>query len=173
MAARVVHIGRDYCHRVPVLESAGYEVEGCNSAKELRNALKQFELKAVLVSESEGAVHQDMIREVRECFDTPVVLFRETLRYFAVPNDDWLFDLEVPVLQPPDIWLPDLAALIVRCQALQARSRVICSQAQRLCEESADARERSQRERELSREAARKIPDPEGLTRRPEDGDQN
>lgn len=168
MAARVVHIGTDNCHRVPVLESAGYAVDGCSSLKELHQALRQLELKAVLVGESEGVVHRDMIREVRQCSDAPVVLFREAL-HFPEPGEE-LFDLEVPVLQPPDAWLPNLAALIARSQELRAQSREIRGHALRLCQETAIVRERSQRERQRSGEMRKKIPHPEGLVRGPEDG---
>jgi hypothetical protein len=142
MAALVVHIGRDECYRVPVLESAGYKVDGCSCVNELRQALKRLELKAVLVSESEGAVHQDMIHELREHCDAPLVLFGETLNRFAEPGDGELFDMEIPVLRPPGAWLPDLASLIAHCQELREQSREIQSQAQRLCEECAVAREK-------------------------------
>jgi hypothetical protein len=170
MTTRVVHIGTDQCHRVLVLESAGYEVDGCNSVEELQRAFKRVEsLAAVLVSESQGAVYRDLIREVRECSDAPLVLFRETLHRFTEPDEEPLFDLEVPVLEPPEAWLPDLATLIARSRELQAQSRELRSQAQRLCGESAAAREKSWLERLRSREVRTKIPNPAGFIRGPED----
>src|SRR5258708_16784159 len=39
MAARVIHFGPDDCHRLIVLESAGYAVDACDSLGQLRASL--------------------------------------------------------------------------------------------------------------------------------------
>src|SRR4051794_28057333 len=56
MPARVIHFGSDDCHRLMVLESAGYVVEDSDGLTQLRGLLQDgAAVDALLVSEGDGA----------------------------------------------------------------------------------------------------------------------
>lgn len=114
----VIHMGLDTCHRLPVLEQAGYSVDQCGTIPELQEVLdseKAFE--ALLIPES--AIPEEVFPLARARSAVPLVLFRETQRSIA----ESAFDLVVPILEPPQRWLADLAALIVRSRATRAHSK--------------------------------------------------
>lgn len=165
MAARIIHVGTDSCHRLPVLESAGYRVETCISVPELRDALTAEEqLDAIVISEGAGGAHPDAVSLARSHSSAPIVLFRETQLSFAESS----FDLVVPVLAPPQTWLADIAALITRFRSLRADARALCSESAELKRASAAARTKSEGERQRARQTCgRKIAPPDGLVRDP------
>lgn len=117
MAARVIHVGADTCHRLPVLENAGYQVHTCISVFELREALAASEEpEAVLISEKAEGAHPEAVLIARSCSSAPIILFRETQSTLAESS----FDLVIPNLVPPQTWLAELAAVIARRRALGA-----------------------------------------------------
>lgn len=169
MAARVIHLGRDSCHRLAVLESAGYRVDVCISVPELRHALVLPKpLDAVLISEGSEGPHADAVSLTRSHSSAPIILFRETQLDFA----ESCFDLVVPILAPPQIWLADMAAVIARCQSLRATAQALCSQSAELCRESALARAKSSSERKRAQRAyGKKLVPPDGMISGPGSGD--
>ena len=109
MFARVIHFGPDDCHRVMVLRSAGYSVEDCLSLSQLRATLETGQPPdAVLMSDGDGVAPSDAIAIARHHSSHLVVLFRNSnLEY-----EDSGFDLVVPCLTPPEVWLNEVDALI-------------------------------------------------------------
>jgi len=109
MPARVIHFGPDDCHRLMVLESAGYAVENCDCLAELPRALADSaEVDAVLVSEGNGVSVLDVVAMARAHSSVPVIVFRTT----NLAYEDSGVDLVVHCLTPPDIWLNDVETLI-------------------------------------------------------------
>ena len=65
MPVRVIHFGPDDCHRLMVLESAGYAVENCDCLAKLPRLLADSaEMDAVLVSEGNGVSLPDVVAMV-------------------------------------------------------------------------------------------------------------
>ncbi len=165
VAARVIHVGADNCHRLPVLENAGYRIDLCASIPQLRDALESEDPPdAVLISEGDGGAHQDAVALARAHLAAPIILFRETQRDYS----ESAFDLVIPVLDPPRTWLPEIAALIARCQALRADARTLHQKPVDLRRESAAARAKSSSERQRARqEYGKQTTPPRGLVRDP------
>lgn len=148
MAARVIHFGSDDCHRLTVLRSAGFAVAECSSLSQFRKALKAVENPdAVCVVEGNGVKPEAVGEMARANCSAPVVLFRTSYRN----SEEAHFDLIVPTLTPPEIWLREIETLINRSRKLQARSLVLIENGREIRRESAAAREKSQAERARSR----------------------
>lgn len=165
MPSKVIHVGADTCHRLPVLESAGYRVKVCVSIPEIEAALDAQEPPdAVLISEGDGTAQPKVVSLVRQRSSAPIVLFRETQREYSQAA----FDLVVPVLDPPSAWLSEIAALIERSRKLMAQSQALQKQSADLRHESSIVRDQSVRERQRSQRAReRVVPRPDGLVSRP------
>lgn len=147
MAARIVHIGADTCHRLAVLKNAGYAVENCGTVVQLRAALESDPPPhAVLMTESDQVAPKEAVSLARAKTAAPLILFRDTLRSYA----DSEFDLVVPVLSSPETWLSEIAAIIARTQELQAQSAALQAESAALRRESVLVREKSRRERQRS-----------------------
>lgn len=71
------------------------------------------ELDAVLVSDSEGASPREALIACRAHTSAPIILFRST----NLSYEDSGFDLVVPSLTPPEVWLDDVTATIERSRA--------------------------------------------------------
>ncbi len=113
MPARVIHFGPDDCHRLMVLHSAGYSVEGCDSLVRLHAALSSgIATEAVLMSDGEGTSPEEAIFLARTLTTAPVILFRGTNQAY----EDSACDLVVNALTPPEIWLTEVEALIQKSQ---------------------------------------------------------
>jgi hypothetical protein len=111
MAARVIHFGPDDCHRLMVLQSAGYAVDDCVSLGQLRaSLLVAGEADAVLLSDGDGVDPEEAAALARGCCSVPVVLFGNTNR----AHKDAAFDLVVHSLTPPEVWLREVDALIAK-----------------------------------------------------------
>ena len=114
MLARVIHFGPDDCHRLKVLQSAGYMVEDCHSLPQLRMILETGdEPAAVLMSDGDGVSPLEAITVARAHSPNPVILFRST----NIAYDEAGIDLVVPCLTPPEVWLSDVDTLIERTRA--------------------------------------------------------
>jgi hypothetical protein len=119
MAGRILHFGADTCHRLPVLENAGYTVERCTSLAALREALEDGEAPdALVMTETEKDSPREAVRLARAHSPIPLILFRETQRSLGEDG----FDLVVPILHPPEAWLAEIAALIATSAQIRGRS---------------------------------------------------
>jgi hypothetical protein len=118
MLARVIHFGPDHCHRLMVLRSAGYAVEECHSLSQLGERLESGEAPdAVLMSDDGEFPLQEPMAVSRKHSSTPVILFRST----TVAYEDSGFDLVIPCLTPPKLWLSDVDAVIEKNRAALRR----------------------------------------------------
>ena len=114
MIARVIHFGPDDCHRLMVLRSAGYAVDICQSMNQLRNQLEmEAALDAVILSDGDETSPHEALAIARKHSSNPVILFRSNTKSY----EDSGFDLIVPCLTPPEVWLNDVDTLIERRRA--------------------------------------------------------
>lgn len=147
MAAHVLHIGMDDCHRVAVLRSAGYAVDEYASMPELAEALGGIpDLDAVLFSESENIAPEVVFALARECSAEPVIFFNSSNRRVSTPD----FDLVIPPLTPPEKWLKQVSTLIERSRVLRAQGKSFADKARPLGLDTSMSRRPPVRERELS-----------------------
>lgn len=153
MAGRILHIGTDTCHRLPVFENAGYRVECCVSLVAFREALEDGEAPdAVVMTETDRVSSREAVRLARAHAPIPLVLFRETQRNYGEDG----FDLVVPILHPPGAWLSEIAVLIEKSRRLQAESAELSRRSKQLRAEAAEVRAKSRAERErAARECSR------------------
>jgi hypothetical protein len=122
MAAVVIHFGVGDLHRVSVLEKAGYVVSDCQSAMGLYSSLLQFpDPDAVAISESDLIDGDEMISLIRSHSTAPLILFQGPAPLIETSE----FDLVVPPLTEPRIWLGDLAGLVEHNRAIRDHSRLI------------------------------------------------
>ncbi len=113
--ARVIHFGRDDCHRVSVLRSAGYAVEDCRSLRAFREALAvDGRPDAVFITEREGNPQGDAVSLSKSCSSAPLVLFRRSNSELGEES----FDLVIDTLTPPTRWLVEIGELIARSRTV-------------------------------------------------------
>jgi hypothetical protein len=92
-----------------VLESAGYVVEDCDCLVQLRVLLADgAAVAALLVSEGDQVLLQDVVAEARAHSSMPVILFPHSNLSYG----DAGVDLVVDCLTPPEVWLNDVETLI-------------------------------------------------------------
>jgi hypothetical protein len=160
-AATIIHLGTDDRHRIAVLKTAGYVVKNCDSFAQLHSALIAIPpADAVAISESRNELCEKAISLTRAASAVPLILFQSATSGFNESD----FDLVVPVLTPPQVWIDEITRLIeesralrLRLEALRNESAALQQQSALLRAESAIVREKSRRERERSRfESARK-----------------
>lgn len=154
MAAHVLHFGDDDCHRVSILESAGYNVEQCASLRQfVANLQAGSQRDAIFITERDGASPSDAAAAARSHSPAPLILFRTSNRRAAEKQ----FDLVVDSLEPPEQWLNEVRATIEKGRRLRADSANLIENSREICLESADARMQSSRQRARSRgESSRK-----------------
>lgn len=112
MAARVLHLGEDDCHRVSILESAGYRVELCKSLAQFLAALHSgTHFDALFLTEREGVSPEEVAALARSHSTAPLILFRTSNR--RAPEKQ--FNLVVNSLDPPEQWLKQVAAVLENC----------------------------------------------------------
>lgn len=151
MAARVIHFGPDDCHRLMVLRSAGYAVDGCESLAQLRRLLlTKTKADAVMLSDGPGFALEEAASLVRSCSSAPMVVFGGTNRAY----EGMAFDLVVHSLTPPESWLHEVDAVISksgllgeRLSAFSRRSAQVLPQSALGIDKSRSARMRSGQER--------------------------
>jgi hypothetical protein len=159
MAATVIHFGIDDLHRIPVLRQAGYVVEDCLSVRSLHSALIQYpDPDAVAMAESDAMNGNEAISLVRSHSTAPLVLFQGWQMFFEASE----FNLVVPRLTHPRVWLVDLADLIERSRAIRSRCQLIREQTVLIREQVRAEVTRSRREMERSQSLANqfRFPDP-------------
>ena len=109
MSRKILTFGYDACHRWAVLRLAGYTVHVCESIGELRDRLmKRAHVDAVIMVEDIVSVPPEAIAAARSYFNGPLVLFQA--RSGSAYRDS--FDLCVPILSGPPVWLPKLESLL-------------------------------------------------------------
>lgn len=119
MTAYALHLGQDYCHRVPILETAGYKVEECASLDQLQAKLEQLsDIEAIFVTELEDPVPEDAVIVARAYSGAPVILFRSSMRAL----DESRFDLVIPTLSRPSDWLMDVNAVLAKKRRFRVHS---------------------------------------------------
>lgn len=108
MSRKILTFGYDACHRWAVLRLAGFTVHVCESITELRERLmKRAHVDAVIMVEDIVSIPPEAIAAARSYFNGPLVLFQA--RSGSAYKDS--FDLCVPILSGPSVWLPKLEAL--------------------------------------------------------------
>jgi hypothetical protein len=108
MSRKLLSFGYDGCHRWAVLRLAGFTVNQCDSIPELRERLMGSEaVDAVIMVEDIVSVPPEAIIAAQSYFTGPLVLFEG--RYPANHRD--AFDLCVPILTRPEVWLPQIDKL--------------------------------------------------------------
>ena len=139
MAAHVLHIGMDDCHRVAVLRSAGYKVDECDSLLQLATTLERTQhADAVILTESENIQPEHAVTLARERSGAPIIFFPKSNG--GVSEDQ--FDLVIHALTSPEKWLQQVSDLLQWSCGVRVAAGV--------------SRRPPQRERELSvRERAR------------------
>ena len=109
MSRKLLSFGYDGCHRWAVLRLAGFTVNQCDSISELRERLMNSEaVDAVIMVEDIVSVPLEAIIAAQSYFNGPLVLFEG--RYPASRRDP--FDLCIPILTRPEVWLPQINKLI-------------------------------------------------------------
>ncbi|HXS77966.1 MAG TPA: hypothetical protein VN753_17445 [Terracidiphilus sp.] len=121
MSRKILTFGYDACHRWAVLRVAGFTIQVCESISELRDQLmKSSCTDAVIMVEDIVSIPQEAITAAKSYFNGPLVLFEARSQ---VKNRD-LFNLCVPILSGPSVWLPQLEALIESHSKSTAESAV-------------------------------------------------
>ena len=117
MPRKLLSFGYDACHRWPVFRLAGFTVNECGSIRELREHLMGSEaVDAVIMVEDVVSVPPEAIVAARSYFTGPLVLFEG--RYPADHPD--VFDLCIPILTRPEVWLPQIDELTETFHSCQA-----------------------------------------------------
>ena len=120
----ILHIGEDLCQRSPVMETVGLVVVQTEiDIPAIRRAFDDGHTFSSVVFQSDiSSPPQPTVRETRRLTEAPFVLFQNP----AVICDEDEFNLVVPPLTPPAVWLQKLVQLI--------------EDSRRLCRESAQLR---------------------------------
>ena len=155
-ASTILHVGEDLCRRIPVMETDGfvvYQSEVEIPAIHIAFGRKE-DYSAVVFHNDIAAVPDDAVHEARSMSEAPFVLFQNP----TVASNEAEFDLVIPSLTPPDVWLLKLREVI------QA-SRQFREDSVQLREECAAIRTKSQELRATS--ARTRVPpiDPDALWR--------
>jgi hypothetical protein len=148
VSAHVIHFGVDIAARVPVMQSAGFQVDLCSSIDSLIKRLERRSVDAVVVPDKPGLRLARLVTVVRSCPPTSLILFADGLRR----TDGAEVDLVIPALTSPQEWLAKIAELIAQTKALRAESQLLCAEASLLRGESRAVRNRSEAQRERAEE---------------------
>jgi hypothetical protein len=117
VSRKLLSFGYDACHRWAVLRLAGFTVNQCDSIRELRELLMgSHAVDAVIMVEDIVSVPAEAIIAARSYFTGPLVLFEG--RYPA--NHPDVFDLCIPILTRPEVWLPQIDELAESSQCGRA-----------------------------------------------------
>jgi hypothetical protein len=110
---RIIHFGEDSCHRLMVLESAGYMVERCESIQDIEFYLRSPHLPdAVVVSDDLQRASRVATFLSNADLPLPVILFAGT----DEPYTETEYDLIIPALTSPSDWLLSIEETIERFQ---------------------------------------------------------
>jgi hypothetical protein len=120
MVATVVHFGEDVCYRLPVLRSAGYAVEQCDSLEQFSTFLSSAPDVVVLEEEPQVPLLK-AISFTRARSSASLVLFRHDSATTLAEE----CDLIIPALTAPEEWLSEIATLLQRSCAAREDSRAL------------------------------------------------
>lgn len=141
----ILHVGEDFCQRIPVMETAGLIVlQSEMSTPAIHSVFGRGETFSAVVFHSDiVAPPEPTVHETRTLCEAPLVLFQNP----AVVCEETDFNLVIPSLTPPAIWLQKLLEVIEASRELRdssAQLRQDCSairsQSMRLRVESARKR---------------------------------
>ncbi|HEV2135498.1 MAG TPA: hypothetical protein VGR47_14790 [Terracidiphilus sp.] len=137
----ILHFGDDLCQRIPVMEAAGLMVlQSEISIPAIHTAFDQGDsFSAVIFHCDIVAPPEPAIQEARILSQAPFIFFQNS----AVACDESEFNLVIPPLTPPSIWLQKLVELV-------EDFRVIREESLRLREDCIGVRNKSQALRALS-----------------------
>lgn len=121
MAATVLHVGNDTCHRIPVMEMSGIVVRRCECSVDSVRALLQEEdsIAAVAFNNDTFPLTDAVVSTARELSDAPLILFESA----SVKCDDERFDVVIEVLTEPSVWAKTLHQAIEKRARLQLQAR--------------------------------------------------
>jgi hypothetical protein len=161
-AATIIHHGTDEGHRVAMLKTAGYIINNCDSFAQLHSALMAIPpVDAEAIAECRDEPCEKAISLSRAASAVPLILFQSAIPQFNESN----FDLVVPALTPPQVWVDEVKRVIEESRNLRtysarnspARRGSAQATVRFAASESAAVREKSRREGERSKtEVARK-----------------
>ncbi len=149
--AAVLYVGEDLCRRIPFMEQEGFTVvRSERSAIEVEAAVRRNpRFDAIALEHDTSPIPASIIPAVRQRTDSPLVLFHNPnlAKFYGIDHDDDAFDLIIPPLTAPAVWLKTLQALIAEGQELRAASRDLvrmsaleCSKTETLVHSSEDLR---------------------------------
>lgn len=116
----ILHVGEDDCQRIPVMQTAGFVVfrSEC-SILAIHTAFdREEDYSAVVFHNDVAALSEEAVHEARNLSQAPLVLFENP----AISCDESEFDLVIPALTPPQIWLEKLGGLIQARREFGSRS---------------------------------------------------
>jgi hypothetical protein len=117
MGAQVLHFGDDRSHRLQVLRSEGYAVDSCVSLQQMISRLRKGQdADLVCISEEPWCTAEGAVAVARAFSRAPVILFRANNHSYV--QRSW--DLEVPPVTPPEVWLREVAELLRSCTNIEA-----------------------------------------------------
>jgi len=132
MAIRIVYFGVDDGAALLALAQSGYQVVACGaSVAKLKDALEQADYDAILVSEADALLAEEL-PYIRSLSPTPLVLFQGAGRKHFPSN----FDLVVPQRTPSAHWLKSLARLIKHSRASRGMANSVREQSASFINES-------------------------------------
>lgn len=109
MAAAIIYFGQDYCHRVQVLRSSGFDVSYCLRLQDVRRRLCAAPAVSALLADAEYVdFDHKLVTDIRALSAAPIVLF---VRSDAEVVEDH-FDLVIHSLTSPQLWLKELSLAI-------------------------------------------------------------
>ncbi len=143
----ILHVGNDTCQRIPVMQRAGFiVVQSPESISAIRGVLLgQQALSAVIFHSDYSAPAEPILRESRRLSAAPLVLFQNP----TITCIEESFDLVIPVLTPPAIWLKKLKEVIEVSRDICEQSRLLRKDCAALRFESRALRAASARNRQL------------------------
>jgi hypothetical protein len=156
-AARILYFGDDECHRMAVLELAGYEAKLCSSEPELVEQLD--DAAAVLFSRAPAKLPD--IQELRNRTNIPFVAFGGS----AKAED---FDLVIEPLTKPEEWLERLSHTIQISRELRKSSELIRRHSRQVRCDSQSLRRESEAVRRASEGAVLKLLDTQRIYPKPD-----
>lgn len=146
----ILHIGEDVCQRIPVIESAGFVVLKCEIAlPAIRTAFDHGDnFSAILFHSDISAPPVPTVRETRSLSQAPLILFQNP----AIICNETDFNLVIPPLTPPALWLKSLKEAVLAsiqgreyshqlrkdCKEAQAWSRSLRESSARNCRYAID-----------------------------------
>lgn len=109
-AATILYVGDDICQRIPVMERRGFRVIRTQESPQAIGRLLATApgFAAITFHSDVDPLPEDIVRVARSLSLAPLVLFENPCSCAAQNG----FDLVIPVLTSPNIWLDKLAQVI-------------------------------------------------------------